>query len=97
MEPVSNLQGDQGFGENCWIQIISVLNKARPPPQFLGNDDLRGFEKGQILILDILPVFLENIKIMGGGSFGMVPEHTCFICQGDAQALFPPHIGYRGQ
>jgi hypothetical protein len=37
---------------------------------------------------------MENL---GGGSFAMAPEHTCFIFQGNAEALFPPHIGYRWQ
>ena len=58
------------LGENIRIQVIFVLNKSAAPPQFPGDDDLRGLEEDQIPLLHLLAVAFEDMEIRGGASLG---------------------------
>ena len=54
--------------ENIRIQIIFILNESAAPPQFPGDDHLRGFEINQIPLFHLLAIALKDMKILGGVS-----------------------------
>jgi hypothetical protein len=54
--------------ENIRIQIVFVLDKGAAPPQFPGNNDLRGLKKDQISLFHLLAIAFEDVEILGGVS-----------------------------
>ena len=56
------------LGENIRIQVVFILNESAAPPQFPGDDDLRGLEKDQIPFLHLLAIAFEDMEIRGRAS-----------------------------
>ena len=53
------------LGKYLRIQVAFILNEYRTPPQFPGDDDLRGLEKDQIPFLHVLSITFKDIEILG--------------------------------
>ena len=58
------------LGENIRIQVVFILNEGAAPPQFPGDDDLRGLEKDQIPLFHLLAIAFEDMEIRGRASLG---------------------------
>jgi hypothetical protein len=56
------------LGKNIRIQVVFIFNEGRPPSQFPGDDDLRGFEQNEIPFLHMLAIAFKDMEIRGGVS-----------------------------